>query len=173
MHGQSDASLLAEPMRRTIQAIDADLPVFGVKPLRELMSQSMAQRRFATTIVAAFAGVALLLAGIGIYGVMALSVSKRTREIGVRIALGAGRFQILTLIMQQGLALTGMGLGVGLLGALVLSRYLRSLLFDTSPLDPLTFGLTTVLLGAVALVACWLPAYRATKVEPTVALRME
>jgi predicted permease len=156
---------------REIQAIDPDLPVFGVRTLEEMVTRSLAQRRFSVLVVGAFAAVAVVLAGLGIYGVVALTVSQRTREIGVRMALGAERRHIIGLVLRQGLGLTACGLGAGLVGAVVLTHAIRGMLFDTSPLDPLTFGGIVVLLACVASLACWLPARRASKVNPIVALR--
>jgi len=170
--GSSPVSL-TQALRQQVQAVDANLPVFGERSMEDLVSASLAQRRFAMQVVGIFGAVALLLAGIGIYGVMAYSVSQRTREIGIRLALGASPSNILRWVLRQGMLLTLAGVAVGLLGALALTRLLRSLLFGVAPTDPVTYAGLAVLLASVALVACWVPARRATRVDPMVALRYE
>jgi ABC-type antimicrobial peptide transport system permease subunit len=127
----------------------------------------------AATLLSGFGLLALLLAALGIYGVLAYAISRRTREIGVRMALGAQIKDVLTLVMRQGIGLLAMGIVLGLLGAFAATRLLRSFLFEVQPLDPLTFGVVVVLLASVALLACWLPARRAAKVDPMEALRYE
>jgi ABC-type antimicrobial peptide transport system permease subunit len=139
----------------------------------EVVSASLAQRRFGMQVVGLFGLLALFLAGIGIYGVMAYSVTQRTRAIGIRLALGASSGSILSWLLRQGMRLTLMGAGLGLVGALVLTRLLRSLLFGIAPTDVITYAALTLLLSAVALLACYIPAWRATKVDPLVALRNE
>ena len=148
-----------------------DTPVFAVRTLNEVVAKSLADRRFALTILAVFAGVALLLASIGIYGVMAYTFSQRTHEIGVRVALGAQRSDILRMALGEGMLLVAIGLGVGLIGAAIVTRFLRSMLFSVTATDPLTFASIALLLAAVALLACFIPAQRATQVDPLVALR--
>jgi len=147
--------------------------LFGEQTMDELVSSSLAQRRFAMQVVGLFGVLALLLAGIGIYGVMAYSVTQRTREIGIRMALGATTGSICRWLLRQGMRLTLIGVGVGLLGALALTRLLRGLLFGVAPTDVITYAGLTLLLAAVALLACYIPARRATKVDPLVALRYE
>src|SRR5262249_12972007 len=150
-------------------SVDPDLPVFGDQPMTALVETSMAQRIFALRLVALFGVLALVLAGIGIYGMMAYAVSQRTREIGIRVALGASRGRILRWVLARGLTLTAVGIGVGLTAALALSQLLRGMLFDVTPTDPLTYlGLAT-LLAVVALATCYIPARRATRVDAMVA----
>jgi ABC-type antimicrobial peptide transport system permease subunit len=131
----------------------------------------MSERRFALDILGFFGVVALLLAAIGIYGVMTYTFSQRTQEIGIRMALGAQRADILRLAISEGMLLVAVGLGTGILGALVLTRYLRTMLFAVTPTDPLTFTAISTILASVALLACFIPAQRATEVDPLVALR--
>jgi putative ABC transport system permease protein len=133
----------------------------------------MSRRRFAMQIVGLFGVLALLMAAVGIYGVIAYSVTQRTREIGIRVALGASRTAILRWVLKQGLVLTMAGVVVGLVGALALTRLLRSLLFGVGPTDIVTYGALAILLTVVALIACYVPARRATKVDPLIALRYE
>jgi putative ABC transport system permease protein len=163
----------AELLRGEIRAIDPDLPVFGVLPLEDIAARSLASRRFVVVMVGAFAVVALGLAALGLYGVVACSVAQRTAEFGVRMALGAGRADVFRLVMRQALRLTAFGVLIGLVAAAALARTLRGLLFATSALDLWTFVGVVVLLAAVALLASWLPARRAMRIEPAVALRGE
>jgi putative ABC transport system permease protein len=164
---------LTQAIRQQVQAVDPNLPLFGERTMEDLVSASLAQRRFAMQVVGLFGVLALLLAGIGIYGVMAYSVTQRTREIGIRMALGATTGSICRWLLQQGMRLTLIGVGVGLVGALALTRLLRGLLFGIGPTDVATYVGLTALLAAVALLACYIPARRATKVDPLVALRYE
>jgi putative ABC transport system permease protein len=171
--GRAGLAGLTQALRREVQAVDPDLPVFGERPMEDLISASLAQRRFAAQLIGLFGALALLLSGIGIYGVMAWSVSQRTREIGIRLALGAGTGTILRWIPGQGMRLTLVGVAVGLLGAFAMTRLLRGLLFDVAPTDPLTYVCLAALLAVVALLACYIPARRATKVDPMIALKYE
>ena len=139
--------------------------------MEDVVSSSLAQRRFALQVVGGFGVLALLLAGIGVYGVVAYSVSQRTREIGIRLALGASSGAILRWVFKQGMELTLVGMAAGLVGAFALTRLLRGLLFGVSASDPVTYAGLALLLAAVALLACYIPARRATKVDPMVALR--
>ncbi|PYJ84859.1 MAG: ABC transporter permease [Verrucomicrobia bacterium] len=168
-----DARLLVDPVLGAIKAVDPDQPAYAVRTMTEVLDQSLAMRWFNTVVVSLFAGASLLLAMVGIYGVIAWTVRQRTREIGVRMALGAQRNAVLALVLRGGLQLAGAGIVLGLIGAMVLSRLLRSLLFGVGPADPLTFAAVPVLLVSAALLACWLPARRAVKVDPMEALRYE
>ena len=164
---------LGDQIRTAIQSIDSNLPLFGIRTMDEVISRSMAERRFALEILAIFAGVALLLAAIGIYGVMSYTFSHRIHEIGIRVALGAQRIDILRMALGEGMRLVLLGLVAGLIGAAALTRFLRSLLFNVTSTDPLVFASIAALLAAVALLACYIPARRATRVDPLVALREE
>jgi len=164
---------LTQAMRQQVQAVDPNLPLFGEQTMDDVVSASLAQRRFAMQVVGLFGVLALFLAGVGIYGVMAYSVTQRTREIGIRLALGASTGSIFSWLLRQGMRLTLIGVGIGLLGALALTRLLRGLLFGIASTDVVTYAGLTLLLAAVALLACYVPARRATKVDPLVALRYE
>jgi putative ABC transport system permease protein len=141
--------------------------------MSQVAAESMSRRRFAMQLVGLFGILALLLAAVGIYGVIAYSVTQRTREIGIRVALGASRTAILRWVLKQGMVLTIAGVVIGIVGALALTRLLRSLLFGVGPTDLVTYGALAILLTIVALIACYVPARRATKVDPLVALRYE
>jgi predicted permease len=169
----ADPGALSEAIRREIQAVDPTIPVFGIQTMDEVVARSLAARRFALQILGIFAIVAFLLACVGIYGVMAYAISQRTGEIGLRMALGARRSDILRIVLSEAGFIVIAGLGAGLLGSLLLTRFLQTLLFDTEPTDPLTFGTLTVLLAGVALLASFIPARRASRVDPLVALRHE
>ncbi len=153
--------------------VDATVPVYGVKSMEEMVADSGSLRRFDMWLIGTFATLALTLAAVGIYGVMAYSVSQRTREIGIRIALGAQRSNVLRLIMGQGAKLAVAGVVVGVVGAFGLTRLMASLLFGVSARDLGTFSLVPVIVLALILVGCYIPAYRATKLDPLEALREE
>jgi len=171
LRGQLDPGTLPGEARTMVQSVDAGLPVFGAERLPDVVSGSLAERRFSMEMILLFALTALLLAGIGVYGTISYIVGERTRDIGIRIALGAQRKTILRMVLSQGLALALAGAVVGLAGALIVSHLMAGLLYGVSPSDPLTFiGLTVVLL-IVALAACYFPARRAMRVDPIVALR--
>ena len=170
-NGEPGAMLAA--VRRETQALDASLPLYNVKTLEEQKSSSLYTSRMAATLLTVFGLLALGLAALGLYGVMAYSVNRRTRELGVRMALGAQTVDVLKLILTHGLKLALLGVGIGLLLAFALTRWMESLLFGVRPTDPLTFMVIAVGLTLVALVACWIPARRAARVDPLVALRSE
>jgi putative ABC transport system permease protein len=156
-----------------VQTINPSVPIDEIATLDDRLAQHIAPRRFITVLLGVFAGVALVLAAIGIYGVMSYSVTERTHEIGVRRALGARDRDVLTVVLKRGLMLTLIGTVVGLGASLALSRVLTNLLFGVSSLDPLTFAGVALILAIVSLLACYFPARRATKVDPMVALRYE
>jgi putative ABC transport system permease protein len=163
---------LAAALRNQVWAVDKNQPV-SVFTMSQIVSQSLQQRRFLLTLLGAFAALALVLAVIGIYGVVTHSVGQRRYEFGIRLALGAQRHQVFLLVLKRGLFLVVTGLGFGLVAALLLTRLLRNMLFEIGSTDPLTFSLIPALLIAVALVASYVPAARAAKVDPMVALRYE
>jgi len=169
----TDPAAMSASIRSTVSGLDPEVPMFSVETMDELVTQSLTQRQLNMLLLASFAGLALVLAGIGIYGVMSYLVSQRTQEIGVRMALGASRTDVLKMMVLQGLRLAGAGLLVGFVLALVLTRLISGLLYGISPGDPLTFAALALVLAAVAFLASYLPALRATKVEPIEALRYE
>ena len=171
--GASDPMSLVSAVRAAIQSVDKDQPIYRVKTMDEWMTESMAQKRFSMLLLGLFAMVALLLAAVGLYGVMSYAVTRRTHEIGVRMALGAQALDVLRLVVRQGMTLALIGVGAGLGGALALTRLLKTLLFGVSATDLLTFTVVPALLAGVALLACWIPARRATKVDPIIVLRSE
>ena len=173
VRARDDAATLLPAIREAIWSVDKDQPILRVATMDELVAASAAERRFALILFEAFSLVALILAAIGIYGVLAGSVAERTREIGVRSALGATRATILALVLRQGLSLTAIGVTIGLAGGALASRGLVTLLFDTSRLDPVTYIGVVAVLIVVAMAACWLPAWRAARVDPAVALRAD
>ncbi len=168
-----DPHNLISAATKQVSAMDQDIPVFGVKTMEEYLSTSVAAPRFSTTLLTIFAGVALVLTVVGLYGVMSYSVAQRRNEIGIRLALGAQSRDVLLMIVKQGSLLIGLGLLIGLSGAFALTRLIASMLFGVTAKDPLTFTAVGALLAAVALLACYVPALRATKVDPMEALRYE
>jgi putative ABC transport system permease protein len=168
-----DPLALATAAREIVAALDTDLPVANLRTMDEMMAASVAAPRFRTTLVAIFAAVGLLLAAIGIYGVMSYAVTERTHEIGVRAALGAGRADVLRLVLGETIALAAVGVGVGVAGALATTRLIRALLFHVEPTDAVTFAAISLMLAATALAAGYIPARRAMRVDPMVALRYE
>ena len=168
-----EPSSLTAGVRREIAALNKDQAVFNVRTMDEIVAQSIAPRRFSMTLLAVFAVVALVLASIGIYGMMSYAVAQRTREIGLRMTLGAQRSNVLRLVIGHGMKLALAGVGLGVVASVALTRTMKNLLFGVSATDPVTFVAIAFLLALVALVACWVPARRATKVDPLVALRYE
>jgi putative ABC transport system permease protein len=170
---ESDPAALAPSARDAIAEIDGAQPIYDVQPLDQLVAKSLGQRRFTLMLMVLFGVIALVLSAIGIYGVMAFAVTQRTQEIGIRMALGASALDVLKMVVGSGMFLAAIGVAVGLIGAFALTRLMASLLFGVSPTDLVTFGFVTAGLLMVALLACYIPARRATKVDPLVALRYE
>jgi putative ABC transport system permease protein len=168
-----DAAALTAAIQREVLALDRNVPLTAVQTMQERVADVTSRTRFIAVLLGLFAGLALLLAGLGIYGVMAYSVSARTRELGIRLALGAQPVAVFRLVIWQGMKLAVLGIVVGLSGAFALTRYLATLLYEVRPTDPLTFGGVALSLLAVAFIACWIPALYATKVDPLLALRAE
>jgi predicted permease len=172
----SDPTAFVGPIRSALREVDSNLPLSNVKTQIEQADETLSMERMFAKLLTMFGLVAQLLAAVGLYGVMAYSVSQRTQEIGIRMALGANRFKVLRMILKQGMVLTVIGVALGLGSAYVLTKYLESLtsmLFGVKPRDPWTFGVIAVLLTTVALIASLIPARRATKVDPLIALRYE
>jgi putative ABC transport system permease protein len=169
----SEPRSMIPAVTKLVGGMDGDVPLFGVKSMEEYMAASVAAPRFNTTLLSIFAGVALVLTIVGLYGVMSYSVVQRTNEIGIRLALGAQSRDVLIMIIKQGSKLIVVGLMIGLAGAFAATRVIASLLFGVTTKDPFTFVAAAVLLAIVALLACYVPAWRATKVDPLEALRYE
>ncbi len=170
---EGDPSPLVTAVRRALVSVDPSQPVYAVQPMDKLLADAIAPGRFVMFLIGALAFVALALAAVGVYGVISFSVGERTHEMGIRIALGAGKTDVLALVLGQCTRIAALGIAVGLLAALALTRLMSGLLFGVSPTDPITFAAVSILLGAIALFACYIPARRATKVDPVVALRHE
>jgi predicted permease len=173
LRSRGDVASLGEAVRHEVESVDLNVPVHSISSMDQIIARSVADRRFALELLGVFAGVALLLAAIGIYGVMSYSFSQRAHEVGIRIALGAQRMNILQMAMGEGMQLVAIGLAIGLIGAGSLTRFVRTMLFGVSPFDPITFVTISATIAGVALLACYVPARRATRVDPLVALREE
>jgi len=169
----TDPGSMTSAVLQQISRVDPDQPVYQVKTMDEYLGESMAQRRLSTVLLGVFAALALILAALGVYGMMSYLVSQRTREIGVRMALGARQLDILTLVVRHGMWLSILGIAVGVAAALLLTRIMTSSLYGISASDPLTYVGISALLALIALLACLIPARRALKVDPIIALRYE
>jgi putative ABC transport system permease protein len=168
-----DPMALAEAVRQQVWAVDKEQPVAGVMPLEDFVDDNLSTRKMQASLLSGFAGLALLLVTLGIYAVLSFAVTQRTQEIGVRVALGAQPRDVLRMIFSQGFKLFLIGAAIGLAAAFALSRALVHLLFGVSAYDPASFASVTILLAVVALLACYIPARRATRVDPLIALRYE
>jgi len=168
-----DPKSIAAAFQIAVHSIDRTLPVSGLRTMADEVARSTEPRRFNTCLMGLFAAIAPLLAAVGIYGVIAYSVSMKTQEIGIRIALGAARPDVFRMVIQEALTIAGAGIAAGLIGALALTQFTSALLYKVKPWDPLTFAAVSVFLAAVAIAATWFPAVRATRVDPLVALRWE
>ena len=173
LRSRRDAEELGQAVRREVESINLNVPVHSISSMDQIIARSVADRRFALELLGVFAAVALLLAAIGIYGVMSYSFSQRTHEVGIRVALGAQRLHILRMALAEGMRIVVIGLAAGLVGAAIMTRFFRSMLFDVGTTDPITFLSVSAILAGVALFACYIPARRATRVDPLVALRQE
>ena len=167
------ASAIVPPFVSAVHEIDPEVPGSDIRPMTEVLSISTAQRRLTMILLGAFACIALLIAAVGLYGVISYTVTQRTQEIGIRMALGAQRQNVLRMVIGQAMTMTAVGLAIGAAGAFLLTRLMTTMLFSVRPGDPLTFGAVAMLLGAVALVASYVPGVRATTVDPVIALRAE
>ena len=169
----NNPAALAAAVRNKIRVSDAGLPIFSVRTMEDLRQEGFWQFRIFAYMFGIFGAAALFLAGVGVYGVLSFSVSQRTQEMGVRMALGASRAAVLGLVVRQGVMLASFGVMAGLVGAVGITRVIRSLLYNVTPTDPLSFGGVTLFLVGVAILASYLPARRATNVDPIIALRNE
>jgi putative ABC transport system permease protein len=169
----TNPAALTSAVRDQLASLDRDVPLTQVRVFNEYMSRTLAKPRFNALLLSIFAGTALLLTAIGIYGVLAYSVSQRTNEIGIRIALGAAQSNIFRLVVGEAMLLVAISMGIGLLGAFMATHFLSSLLYGVGAWDPVTFASIATLIAMVAFLACWLPARRAARVDPITALRAE
>src|SRR5580700_9013127 len=173
LRSRGEVEHLGEEVRREVEKVDPNVPVHSISSMDQIIARSVADRRFALELLGVFAAVALLLAAIGIYGVMSYAFSQRTNEVGIRMALGAQRRDILRMALGEGMGIVVIGLALGLVGAATMTRVFRSMLFEVGPADPITFLSVAAILAGVALFACYIPAQRATRVDPLTALREE
>ncbi len=173
IRSSGDPFSITDAIRREIQAVDGQMPVSKFKTMEQLHAVSTARQNFNMLLLTIFAGIALLLAAIGLYGLMSYSVEQRKQEIGIRLALGAEHRDVSSMIVRQGMLLAGSGVVIGLAAAFGLTRLIQSLLYGVKPWDPVTFGGVAVVLSAVALLASYIPARRAMRVDPVIALRYE
>jgi putative ABC transport system permease protein len=173
MHTARDPMAVVAEARRAVKDLDADLALSQIKTLDQIVAESVSQPRFYMTLLSVFATIALALSAIGIYGVIAYLVGQRSREIGIRLALGANPAGVVAMIAREGAAMTALGLAIGLGGALALSRFMNALLFGVTPTDPATYVIVTAVLAGVALAASCIPALRAARVDPSLAMRSE
>jgi len=171
LRGRFETAVITRQVRGVVESVNPALPVFGVEPLSETVAEWLAVRKFSMELIAEFAVTALLLATLGIYGVISYMVSERRHEIGVRITLGAQHGDVMKMVMREGMRLAIAGAAVGLVGTLIVSRAMARLLFGVSPTDPWTFAVAAAVLAAVAALGCSLPARRAVRVDPIAALR--
>jgi putative ABC transport system permease protein len=173
LKASGDPNQLIAAARQQVKAIDPDQPIYSVRTMNEIRAESVAPERLNLTLLSIFAGIALVLAVVGIYGVMSYAVTQRTHEIGIRMAIGAQPRDVFKMVMGQGMLLALVGVACGLVGAFALTRLMTTMLFGVAPTDPATFASIAVLLTSVALIACYVPGRRATKVDPVVSLRYE
>jgi len=171
--GHGNTAATSEAIRRAVGSVDPRQAVFDIKTMEQRIALALGPQQFAVSLLTAFAGAALLLAALGLYGVISYNVTQRTRELGIRAALGASRLQILGMVIRQGMQLVALGALIGFFAAAALARLLSAQLFHVSAFDPATFVWTALVLAAVALLAAYIPAYRATRVDPMTALRYE
>jgi putative ABC transport system permease protein len=169
----ADPSTLATALHETVRTIDKDETLSKIRPLDDIVASSVSQPRFSSLLMSLFAGLAVTLAAIGIYGVMAYSVSQRTNEIGIRMSLGAGQSDVLKMVVWQGMKLAMAGALIGIVGSVLFGRFLGTMLYSVKPSDPFTFVLVSIGLFAVSLAANYIPARRAMRVDPMTALRYE
>jgi len=173
LRAKSDPLALSAAVRSEMRQLDAAVPVQGLRSMEQLVSRSVAPQRFNMSLLGLFAALGLVLAAVGIYGVIAYTVSQRTHELGLRMALGAREGDVMKLVVRRGMALAGAGVAIGLIASYAMTRLMKTLLFGVSATDPLTFTVIALSLGLIALLACWIPARRAAKVDPMIALRCE
>jgi ABC-type antimicrobial peptide transport system permease subunit len=171
--GRTDPTAMLSATKSELRNLDPDMPMYYVRTMEQRVNESLARRRFSMMLLGVFAGVALALATIGIYGVMAYLVNQGTRELGIRIALGASPRNILSLVVPQGMVLAFSGVAIGLAAAFLLVRLLRSLLFGVEVTDPITFAGISLLLALITLLACYIPAQRAARIDPMISLRCD